>query len=454
MRYNIPMISLPEEVTQFLSLFMKNNFQIYIVGGAVRDLLLVGKTNNWDFTTNATPEQILKLFPDGFYNNQFGTVGIETALGIFEVTTFRTEEKYTDLRHPEKVVWAKTLLEDLARRDFTINALAFDGTKIIDVYNGQTDLQSKIIRAVGDPEQRFKEDALRLMRAVRFATTLGFTIEDKTKDAVIEHSSLITNISSERMRDELLKIVASPHGAGGMLLLRETRLLKYILPELDSCFAVDQKSPERHHIDDVGTHLVKSLKHSPSTDVITRLATLLHDIGKVKTYRKDPTTEIITFYNHEVVGTHQVKEIADRLKLSKKQKDKLITLVRYHQFTVSELQTDRAVRRFIREVGKEYLQDMLDLRLADRLGSGAKPSSWRFDLFKKRLEEVQKEPFSVKDLKIDGNDVMKILTLQPGPRVGEILSAIFNDVIEDRIKNVREDLLKVITDYPPARLQE
>jgi len=336
------------------------------------------------------------------------------------------------------------LEEDLARRDFTINSLAFDGEKIIDPYHGQEDIKRKMIVAVGDPDKRFMEDALRLMRAIRFAAQLGFFIEEKTRKAIMRNAEMIAKISWERIRDELFKIIGSDNPAEGILFLRNCELLKYILPELDIAFMIPQKSPHRHHIYDVGTHSVMALKYCPSKDVITRLATLIHDVGKTKTFRRDGKTGLITFYNHEVVGTKMAKEMAERLRLSNKEKEKLIRLVQFHQFTVSEIQTDKAVRRFIREVGREYLQDMLDLRTGDRIGSGATPTSWRLELFKKRLAEVQKEPFQIKDLKIDGKDVMEISNLKPGPKVGEILKKIFDGVVKGKIKNERQALLSLL----------
>lgn len=449
------MINLPKEVTEIINVFKKKDFQIYVVGGAVRDALLNKSVDNWDFTTNATPEQIQKLFPDSFYNNVYGTVTVpiknkqsnnETMKQLlFEITPFRTESNYSDSRHPEKIEWAKTIEEDLSRRDFTINAMACDGSIIIDPYGGQNDLKNKIIKAVGDPDIRFKEDALRLLRAIRFTSQLGFLIEEKTKESIQKNSDLISKISWERIRDEFLKILASDHPSEGILFLKNAGLLAFILPEVEICFTIPQKSPKRHHVYDVGTHLVMALKHCPSKDPITRFATLIHDIGKAKTFYKDKKTDLITFYNHEVVGCKQTEKIADRFKLSNKQKDKLVTLVAEHQFTVSEDQTDKAVRRFIRGVTKEYLNDMLDLRTADRIGSGATPTSWRTELFKKRLEEVQKQPFQIKDLKIDGNDVMKILKIKPGPKIGEVLKNLFDQVVEGKIKNEKKTLLNQIT---------
>ncbi|PIV11163.1 hypothetical protein COY13_03960 [Candidatus Roizmanbacteria bacterium CG_4_10_14_0_2_um_filter_36_35] len=438
------MIILPKPVIKFLEKFRKNHFQIYIVGGAVRNLLLNKGVTNWDFTTDATPEQILKLFKDAFYNNSYGTVSIPVGDLIFEVTPFRKEGEYKDFRHPEKITWAKTVEEDLSRRDFTINAMAYDGKKIVDPYKGQEDLKNKLIKAVGDPDKRFNEDSLRLIRAIRFASQLGFFIDEKTRVSIEKNSELITKISWERIRDEFLKILGSDHPSEGLLFLKNTGLLTFILPEVDICFTIPQKSPKRHHVYDVGTHLVMSLKHCPSKDAVTRFATLIHDTGKAQTFRRDDKTGLITFYNHEVVGKKLAEQIADRFKLSNKEKDKLVKLVEFHQFTVSEIQTDKAVRRFIRNVGKEYLNDIVDLRFGDRIGSGARPTSWRFDLFRKRLEKVQKQPFQIKDLKINGNDVMKVLKIKPGPKVGEVLKKIFDKVVEKKLKNEREILLKEI----------
>lgn len=435
----------PKEVIDFMSAFRKAGYEIYIVGGAVRDLL-IGRNppaggDNWDFTTNATPEEIQKLFPDSFYNNNFGTVSVRSKKSIFEITPYRTEGAYTDRRHPDTVSWGKTLKEDLSRRDFTINAMAYDGENIVDIYGGREHLAQKLIVAVGDPDTRFAEDALRLMRAVRLASQLGFLLDAPTQQSIKKNASLIHNVSQERVRDELLKILASDNPADGVLFLKNTGLLAYILPEVDVCFTVAQKSPGRHHIYDVGTHLMMALKLCPNPDPIVRLATLLHDIGKAPTFNKDDSTGLITFFNHEHVGADMTRQIAERLRLSKQEKHKLTTLVRYHMFTVSEKQTDKAIRRFIRNVGKEYLMDILDLRVADRLGSGARITSWRTELFKKRLEEVQQEPFKITDLKINGNDVMSELNIAPGRRIGEILQNIFYEVERGALKNERDDLL-------------
>ena len=435
-----------------MNVFTKHHFQIYVVGGAVRDMLLDKDIINWDFTTNAQPDEIQRLFKDSFYHNTYGTVSVpvKTLVNhqqqslIFEVTPFRQESNYTDNRHPDKIKWAKTIDEDLSRRDFTINAMAYDGKTIIDLFNGQQHLKDKLIIAVGNPDTRFAEDALRLIRGIRFASQLGFSFDEATRESIKNNAQLITNVSWERIRDEFLKILSSNYPSEGIIFLRNTGLLKYILPELDICFTIPQKSPLRHHIYDAGTHQVMALKNCPSRDPITRFATLIHDVGKAKTFRKDDKTQLITFYNHEVVSTKLAENIANRFRLSNDQKKKLVQLVKYHQFTVSEIQTDKAVRRFITNVGKDYIQDMLDLRTGDRVGSGATPTSWRLELFKKRMIEVQQQPFSITDLKITGNDVMKTLKIKPGPKVGQVLKKIFNKVVEKKVNNNRLTLIKEI----------
>ena len=449
-------VQLPKSVIEILKKFQKNSFEIYIVGGAVRDILMGNDIYDWDFTTNATPEQILKLFPDAYYDNKFGTVGIrpdEEGTRPFEITTFRKEEGYSDTRHPDKIIWGKTIEEDLARREATISAMALRFTKftqskltemeLFDPYHGQKDLEAKIFRAVGNPDERYHEDALRMMRAIRISSQLGLTIEDKTFAGIKENATLINKISRERIRDELLKIIASPHPYDGVILLKSACLLEQILPELEKTFGVEQKSPGRHHIFDVGTHSLMSLKFCPSKDPIVRFATLMHDVGKAQTYKK-LENGTITFYNHELVSAGIAKRVSDRLRFSAKQKEKFYKLVRYHQFTVDERQTDSAIRRFIRNVGIEYVNDILDLRIGDRLGGGASQTSWRLEEFKKRLIEVQKQPFTVRDLKIDGNDIMKILRLRSGPKVGEILNRLFEKVVEKEIENKRSALLEEI----------
>jgi tRNA nucleotidyltransferase (CCA-adding enzyme) len=452
-------LHVPPEVLNILKLFEEKKYEIYVVGGAVRDSIMGRPVNDWDFTTNATPEEILEVIPGGLYNNQFGTVFTENKEDPgrpYEITTFRTEEGYSDARHPDKVSWGKNLKEDLARRDFTINAMALklgDRGKIpefevIDPYGGMSDIEKKMINSVRDPNERFGEDALRMLRAIRIASELGFLIEEKTFEAIKQNAGLISKIAKERVKDEFFKLLGSPNPYEGILLFRNSGLSMEIIPELEKCFGVEQKSPGRHHIYDVGTHLLMALKFCKSSDPVTRFATLIHDIGKPQTYKK-MGNGTITFYNHEMVSTRIAENLAERLRFSKKEKEKLITLVRWHQFTVDENQTDSAIRRFLRNVGLENVDEMINLRVADRLGGGARETSWRLEEFKERLIEVQKEPFSVKDLKIDGTDVMKVLGINPGREVGEILAKVFSKVETKEIANEREVLINELETLRP-----
>ncbi|OGY13788.1 MAG: hypothetical protein A3A58_02225 [Candidatus Blackburnbacteria bacterium RIFCSPLOWO2_01_FULL_41_27] len=442
-------IKIPSFVENILDKFAQAGYEIYIVGGAVRDVLDGRQTYDWDFTTNATPEEILQVFPEGFYDNKFGTVGLadESHHNPYEITTFRQETGYSDRRRPDHVEWGKSLKEDLARRDFTINAMALDkNLDIIDPFNGRGDLKDKLIRAVGNAVERFNEDALRMMRAVRIAAEIGFEIEPKTFEAIKTHSASVKHVAWERIKTELFKTLASNNPYEGMMLFYNSGLMEQILPEITIGFGVEQKSPERHHIYDVGTHCLYALKFCPSKDPLVRFATLIHDIGKPKT-QKITSAGVITFYNHEVVGARLAKAIADRLRFSRDERDRLWRLVRWHQFTVSEKQTDTALRRFIRNVGKENVQDMLDLRTGDRLGGGAAETSWRLEEFKERLEEVQLQPFSVRDLKVNGKDIMQTLNIPSGPIVGKILNELFGEVEKDQSRNTREYLLQRIEKY-------
>ncbi len=450
--------SIPENILEVYKKLQNANFDAYFVGGCVRDIILKKEVKDWDFTTNAAPENILKIFPDGFYDNQFGTVGVplEGEKQVIEITTFRTEGAYKDSRHPENVSWGKTIEEDLARRDFTINAIAlnlisFDkkapGFDLIDPFGGQKDIEKKIVKAVGDANKRFKEDALRLIRAIRIATELNFTIEEDTWNKIKEDASLIQNISNERVHDELLRILKSDSAYDGVMLLKDSGLLQFILPELIEGIDVSQVRPGRHHTTDVFTHNVLSLKFCPSKDPIVKFATLIHDVGKPKVKSEDKEGLVI-FHNHELVGAKIAGKICERLRFSKRDSDKIVSLIRWHMFSVNENLTDAGVRRFIRRIGVGNVKDMMDLRVGDRLGGGTQTAeSWRLKLFKDKIEQQLKPaPFSINDMAIDGNDIMKTLQIKPGPKVGEILQKLFEEVDEDLSKNNKEFLLGRIKD--------
>lgn len=440
---------IPKRILEIYEKVEKEGFEIFFVGGCVRNILLNRPVKDWDFATNAKPEKILEIFLNAFYDNKFGTVGIPLENEVVEITTYRTEHGHSDRRHPEKVEWGKNIEEDLSRRDFTINAIAMrrsqSSTEIVDPFEGKKDLEKKIIKTVGNPSERFKEDALRLMRAIRFATQFLFTIEEKTWQEIKKDSVLLKKISWERIRDEFLKILESDYPFEGVVLLKDAGLLEIIIPELFEGQGISQARPGRHHTTDVFTHNLLSLKFAPSNDPIVRFSALIHDIGKGRVAAKDEKG-LVVFHNHEVVGARMAKEICERLRFSKKDRNRVINLIRWHMFTVDEKITDAAIRRFIRRVGVENVKEMMDLRVGDRLGGGTqRAESWRLKLFKRRVEEqLAPKPFSIEDMAVNGKDVMDVLNIKPGPKVGEILKKLFEEVDEDLSKNDKEYLLKRI----------
>lgn len=468
---------LPEELKSVMRDFSKAGFEIYLVGGGVRNLLVAKVPENCDLTTNATPEQSLEVLKsrDPFYNNDFGTVSYNLAVNgheeLYEITTYRSEKEYSDFRRPDSVTWGKTLEEDVTRRDFTINALVIGENKegkyeLIDLVSGLTDFEKGLIRAVGDPDKRFGEDALRMMRAIRFAARLGFQIEENTLAAIGRQAHLLEKISKERIRDEFLRILETNYPADGVQLLISTGLMEHFIPEVLECRGVEQGG---HHTLTVLEHMIDGLRNCSSPSGIVRLATFLHDIGKPRSQRfkcrkcgkmykhlegemftcescgfLQSTRGMITFYGHEVVGARMATEIVERLKFNRKQMDKIVTLVRWHMFAYQSDMTDAAIRRLIRKVGKENISDMVLLRIADRKGSGAKTTSWRFMELQKRIGEQLFEPMEINDMAVNGRDVMEILGVSPGPIIGKILKELFDEVLEDTSKNTREYLLPKI----------
>jgi poly(A) polymerase/tRNA nucleotidyltransferase (CCA-adding enzyme) len=436
---------LPQVIQVILSKLEKQGFEAYVVGGCVRDLLLGQQPKDWDITTKARPEQIQKIFPNSFCENKFGTVTVKTksqdpTLKEIEITTFRTEQKYTDKRHPDKISFTSNLKEDLARRDFTINALAM-GKKdeIIDLFDGQNDLKRKIIRAVGEPVDRFNEDALRMLRAIRLAVELNFEIEPRTFQAIQENAGWLQAIAKERIRDEFIRMIMSEKPDRAIDLLRETNLLKYIIPELKKGVGVSQN---RHHIYTIYQHSILSLKFAAQRkyNLEVRLAALLHDIAKPQTKRGEGPDA--TFYNHDQLGAKFAINILQRLKFPKKTIEKVATLVRNHMFVygVDEV-TEAGVRRLLRRVGPENIQDLINLRVADRLGSGVpKAVPYKLRHLQYVIEKVSQDPISVKMLKINGHDLMEILKIEPGPRIGLLLNALLAEVLENPKLNTKQKL--------------
>lgn len=448
-------MEIPKEVELVIEQLKKAGFEAYVVGGCVRDFLRKVEPEDWDVATNARPGEIQRVFPKSFYSNQFFTVTVQTGsqnpkLKEIEITTYRKEAKYTDKRHPDEVRFAKTIEEDLSRRDFTINALAIEiarcrplQIRVIDLFKGQEDLENKVIRAVGKPEERFNEDALRMIRAVRFATTLEFEIDEKTSQAIKKNSPWVQAISKERIRDEFLKIVMAEKAAEGIELLRKLGLLKYIIPELEEGYKVTQN---KHHIYECYEHYLRSLDYAAKKKFnhYVRLAALFHDIAKPRV-KKGEGPEA-TFYGHEVVGAKMTAQILNRLKFPKKEIEKIVKLVRYHLFyyNVGEV-SDSSVRRLVRQVGSENMEELLQVRMADRIGSGVpKAEPYKLRHLRYLIEKVSQDPISVRMLKVKGDDVMRILNVPPSPKVGQVLDVLLGYVLEEPKKNEKEFLEKEI----------
>lgn len=443
----------PQPVIEILYTLMKHNHDAFLVGGCVRDLYLKKSPKDWDITTNATPEELTLLFPDSFYDNAFGTVSVKTrseeeSLSIVQVTPYRGEGEYTDNRRPDTVIFGVNLSEDLSRRDFTINALAWNPIQntLVDEWGGVADVRKGLIRAVGEASERFGEDALRMLRAIRFAASLGFDIEDTTLVAIKEKKALLRHISAERMRDEFTKMISSPRPEYAMQLLLNTGLLEIFLPEFIDSIGCEQGGIHKY---DVWTHLLKSLGHAAQkeTSIEIRLSTLFHDIGKPATRRSGVsrgTKKEWTFYGHEVVGAKMTKSILTRLKFSQHIIDTVTKLVRWHMFfSDTENITLSAVRRMIANVGKELIWDLMEVRICDRIGSG-RPSEkpYRLRKYHAMIEEAMHDPVSVSMLKIGGNDLKNELGIEPGPSYGHILNALLEEVLENPKLNTKELLLE------------
>lgn len=438
----------PTEVSRVSRGLQEAGYEGYLVGGCVRDLLIGRSPKDWDVTTNAKPEDIQRLFPDSFYTNDFGTVGVKTesgdpSLGVIEVTPYRTESGYSDKRRPDKVEFGESLEEDLARRDFTINALAYDESKghLVDPYKGQKDIEARVLRTVRDPEDRFEEDALRLMRAVRLVAELGFALDTETAAAIQRKAQNLEHISKERIRDEFIRILNSSQPMMALVLCHQLGLLEYIAPDLLRGIGIDQNQA---HSYTVFEHNLRALQHAADKgwDFDIRLAALFHDISKPETRRWSDEKRDWTFYGHDVVGSRVTKKALEELRFSRETIEKVTKLVRWHMFfSDSEQISLSAVRRMIRNVGEEHIWDLLNLRICDRIGTGRpKEQPFRFRKYKAMVEEALRDPLSVKMLAIDGSFLMQKLSLSPGPRIGWILNALLEEVLENPAKNTVDHL--------------
>jgi len=447
--------AIPQEIVSIVETLEKAGFEAYLVGGCTRDLLLGKTPKDWDVTTNATPEQIIPLFPKTFYENDYGTVGVvnentlDESLKVVEVTPYRLESSYTDHRHPDTVKFSKSIEDDLKRRDFTINAIAVSLSKgaikdIIDLFGGLKDIKDKTIKAVGNADDRFMEDALRMMRAVRLATEHGFMINIDTRTAILSHSRLLEKIAMERVRDEFVKIIMSNSPKSGIELLADLNLLTYISPELLKARGVGQNQA---HAYDVWEHLLRTVQHAADKEwpLDIRLSALFHDISKPETKRFSHETNQITFYGHEVVGSRVTKRILERLKFPVKTIEKVVKMVRWHMFfSDTETITLSAVRRMIANVGRENIWDLMNIRICDRIGTGRpKENPYRLRKYKAMVEEAMVDPVSVGMLKIDGKRIMEVTHVTPGPKIGSILNALLEEVLENPLLNTAEYLEKL-----------
>lgn len=439
---------IPLEVRAVTDGLRKEGFEAYLVGGCVRDLLLGRTPKDWDVTTNAKPGDIQQIFPDSFYENDFGTVGVKTGsedprLAVVEVTPYRTETGYSDKRRPDEVMFGESLEDDLARRDFTINAIALEDSKgqLVDPYKGQKDIEARVLRTVGNPEARFEEDALRLMRAVRLVAELEFALDGDTAAAIQAKSANLAHISRERIRDEFVKILESSQPMMALVLAHRLGILEYIAPDLIRGIGVDQNQA---HSYDVFEHNMRALQHAADKEwsLDIRLSALFHDVSKPETRRWSDEKQDWTFHGHEVVGSRVAKKALEDLRFSRETIEKVSKMVRWHMFFSDPDQiTLSAVRRMIVNVGKENIDDLLNLRICDRIGTGRpKEQPFRFRRYKAMVEEALRDPISVGMLKTDGSRIMDKFHVQPGPRIGYILNALLEEVLEDPQKNTEEYL--------------
>ncbi len=440
-------LSVPQEILEVHRALIQAGYQGYLVGGCVRDLLLGREPKDWDITTNATPEQIQALYEETFYENSYGTVGVVTQsenpkLKVVEITPYRIEGKYTNARHPDEIQFSDNLHDDLERRDFTINAIAYDPStgELVDEHGGREDILRKVLVTVGDAHARFEEDALRMLRAIRIAAELDFAIDGSTMTGIAGNAAQLEKISKERIRDEFSRILLSPTPLTAIYMAQKLGVLTHVIPELEEGIGCDQNQA---HSFDVFEHLLRSLQHAAdqkwSLDV--RLSALLHDIGKPATREWSEEKKDWTFHGHDVVSARMAKKILADLKYPKDLSEKVVTLVRAHMFFSDPDEiTLSAVRRLIARVGQENIEDLLNLRVCDRIGTGRpKAHPFRLRKYMSMIDEALRDPVSVGMLKIDGKRLIE-MGEPAGPRVGWILHALLEEVLDEPAKNTAEIL--------------
>jgi putative nucleotidyltransferase with HDIG domain len=435
-------LSIPADVEKVVDRLLDAGHDAYVVGGSVRDALRGVDPHDWDVTTDAKPEQIRKVFPRSLYNNRFGTVVVRAGEHEIEVTTYRVEAEYSDHRRPDTVAFTASLHEDLARRDFTMNAMAWRPPRggapgeLIDPFGGRADLDARRLRAVGEADERFREDALRMLRAVRFAALLDLRIEPTTFHAIGRNAALTASLSGERIQQELTKMLRAERPSVALQMLSDSGVLAVICPELEECKLTPQ---EKAAAENVFEHLLATVDATPANDLVLRLAGLFHDIGKPETFSDGH------FHQHEFVGEAKARAILRRWKFDKETVNEVTHLIRNHMFWYQTDWSGSAVRRFIRKIGLETIPALFALRRADNIGSGAKsPRMYALDALWRRVQEEidAANAFSLRDLLVDGND-LKALGVPEGPQIGRVLNALFERVTDDPALNTRERLLEL-----------
>jgi len=442
-------MKIPNYVSSIAKILNINGYEAWLVGGSVRDLIIQKPAFDYDIATDAPPETVMSIFkraiPTGI---KHGTITVLTNNHKVEITTFREDGKYSDGRRPDKITYAKSIYEDISRRDFTINGIAYNliTKELVDPYNGQIDIKKRIIRTIGDPIARFTEDGLRPYRACRFSSQLSFSIDKNTLNAIPECLETASKVSPERIRDEFLKILQSEKPSIGIELLRISGLLNLFIPELITGYGINQN---KYHRYDIYYHNLYSADAGPKDKYIIRIAALFHDIGKYyakKEIEEGQGKSKSVFYNHEIIGAGITKKIMRRLKFSNNEIKTVAHLIRNHMFHYTNQWTDGAVRRFLRKVGKDNLDLLFELRRADRIGNGLKRGeSASVRNLKKRIDKIIEEQnaIKVKDLTINGYDIMNEFQLKPGPIIGKILNSLLEEILDDPSKNTKEMLLSI-----------
>jgi tRNA nucleotidyltransferase (CCA-adding enzyme) len=434
--------AIPGVVHGLLRTLWDGGHAAYVVGGSLRDTLLGREAKDWDLATAAVPERTVELFPGAVYENKFGTVAVRTGdpdVDEVEITTFRSDHDYADFRRPHRVEFSESIELDLARRDFTINAMAWgaepgEPPRLVDPHGGQADLAARLLRTVGDPEKRFEEDALRMVRAVRLAATLGFEVEPATLAGIHAKADLVRHLSGERIAIEMALLLATDQPSIGLRLMADTNVLPAISPELAAQRGVPQNKVPG---EDLWDHTLRAVDGAATQPPRIRLAALLHDIGKPLTMADG------RFLGHESVGAELADTLLERWRWPVAERQRIVRLIRHHMFGYQPTWSDAAVRRFIAKVGPEHLPDLFLLREADHIGSAREPDAGGLNELRERVaaELAAGVALDLSGLTVDGSDLMAELGVKPGPNLGRLLDWLLERVIADPSVNTREGLL-------------